>query len=80
MISKLSAVEYPIAFTKTPGDLNICVMEEYVVSLKPASGSLAGPFEDVPLSKVLPEIDYEVIKTTQHLTITPKISSQIYEF
>jgi hypothetical protein len=25
------------------------------------SGSLAGPFEDVPVSKILPEIDYEVM-------------------
>jgi len=38
--ANLSAVDHPLAFTKTPG-------------------SLAGPFEDVPLSKYLPDIDYE---------------------
>ncbi|KAK6375923.1 hypothetical protein LTS17_007745 [Exophiala oligosperma] len=36
----LSAVDFPLVFTKTPG-------------------SLAGPFDDVPLNKALPDIDYE---------------------
>ena len=30
---KLPAVDYPLAFTKTPGDLTIHAMESYNVSL-----------------------------------------------
>lgn len=39
----------------------------YVMAAKTMLGSLAGPYEDIPLSKILPQIDYEVTQPAKSM-------------